>query len=708
MHARHSRWWTGLLVAAALAGCNGGRGSSGFDVNSENEAISRALASRECVDFQGLTICPANAEITPTPSPSATPPPSTTPSGLTPSPTPTRGTPTGTATPGGTPNIETTLGDATAIDCTQYAPGGSCAYTLTFTPHSFLPGTGFRVLARAVAPNGAWMLGTDPTASDDASDPTLQATLALTSTQGGPPAHVQFAILAFAGAAPTAPGQFTELRQTNAAFAFVTQMLVVNVVTAYPPLDAAPQISFFGLARADDVVLTPSTFDGSGRPIYIRASGDGIAVVVEARPGTTGVAVGTNAFSSSGGLPDLQIVVSRPLGNGISTGCDKAAGGVPAVDPPVFSSAPDIVDAINDLGCHVDDGAGNPTGRGVADACTIPNAVSAEYAFVNKASTVQFCLPIAQPWAFPSGDTVLAARVDDLHGQVSAPQEIVVRVQAPVSVATATRSPTPAGPRATGTATVATRPTGATATATAATPPTLAGATRTPAQPAASPTPSQTPTTTPPPPDVGPSITYMGLARSDDVVMSSTATDAFGRPVFVSHDNGVTLVVEARPGTLHFAVGLATFDPSGGLPDLQILVSAQLGDGSPEVCDKTLPHPGGVPATDPPVFSDAPAVTNAINDLGCRADDGTGQPLGRSLSFSACTIPNGVTGEYTFVHPESSAQYCVPIDRPWRFAPGDTIVAARVRDTGGTVGQPKEIVVRIVQPSETATPGATP
>jgi hypothetical protein len=467
----------------------------------------------------------------------------------------------------------------------------------------------------------------------------------------------------------------------------VTQVLAVNVVTAYPPLSAAPQISYFGLTRADDVVLNPSAFDADGRPIFIRSNGEGVFLIVEARPGTAGVPVGTAAFSVSGGLPDLQMLVSRPLGNGSTAVCDKTRpnlGGVPATNPPVFSNAPAVVDAINDLGCRVDDGAGNPAGRNAADACTIPNGPAGEYAFVNGASTVQFCLPIVLSWALPAGDTVVAARVRDVDGEVSLPQEIVVRVLSSAPTAAATRSPTPAPPHATPTATVTMLPSVATPTRKAA-PPT--------AVPSA-----QTPTTTPAPPDADPAVTYLGLARADGVVIGPTTTDANGRPVYLSSSYGMILVVEARPSITQVPVGQETFDPSGGLPDLQLLVSQPLGNGSPEVCDKTLPNPGGVPATATLAFSDLPAVINAMNDLGCRIDDGAGQPFGRVAALDACTV-NAVSREFGFVNASSTTQYCLPIDRAWGFAPGDTIVAARVRDSGGVVGLPTEIVVRVVPPS---------
>src|SRR5437879_3602759 len=140
MRTPHCRLWlAGLLFCGVIASCSGGgRGSSGFDVNAENAAIEEALTSRQCVDFQGLAICAANAAETPTPG--------------SPSPTPAAS------------SVDTALGNLLAIDCVQSTPG-SCTYTLTFTPHGFPPATTFRVLARAVPPEGPWVLGTDPVPS---------------------------------------------------------------------------------------------------------------------------------------------------------------------------------------------------------------------------------------------------------------------------------------------------------------------------------------------------------------------------------------------------------------------------------------------------------------------------------------------------------------------------------------------------------------
>jgi hypothetical protein len=63
------------------------------------------------------------------------------------------------------------------------------------------------------------------------------------------------------------------------------------------------------------------------------------------------------------------------------------------------------------------------------DACTRSDAPGGSgFGFVDRDSSVQFCLLIARPWAFPAGDTVVAARVRDTGGGLSDPVEIVVRV----------------------------------------------------------------------------------------------------------------------------------------------------------------------------------------------------------------------------------------------------------------------------------------
>lgn len=669
MRALRDFWLGMLLVAATLSACAGGRGSSGFDI-SENAAIGRVIDTQQCVDHLGLTICPADSAQTPgitaspTPTPSVTP---YTPTSATPTPTmsmsPTA-TPTPTRTPNLPPRVDTGLNDQTGIQCVQTVPGGPCSVPLSFSTEGFPPSATFRVAARAIDPTGLWQLASAPLPNNAAAGAMFTVTVVLAGPE--PPAQVQFAVLAFLNSPPSLPEEFQALGDTDAAYAFVTPTLLVDVDHRFPvptPTDTpvaegGPQITYFGVARADDFALDPSAFDRDGRPIYVRPTGQGMFLVIEAHPGTAGASIGPNGYDPAGGLPDVQFLVSRPLGDGSLAVC---SGGVPATDPLRFTDSLDVANAINDLGCRINDGAGNPLARTAPSlACTRSDAPGGfGYGFVDATTTIQYCLPVARMWSFPMGDTIVAARVRDSEGRVGLTQQIVVRVG-------------PAFPTAT------------------LTPPSIT-------TPTASPTTGSTPEpTVTAAPGSGPEITYIGIARSDYVPVTPTDLDSAGRPILDRIDgSGLVLVVEGRPGSEALPVGAKAFNPQGGAPDLQILVSRPLGDGSAAVCDKTRPSIGGVPATDPLVFSDAPAVLDAMNDLGCRVSNGAGDPVGVQASSDACTLPREPSGEFGFVDTRSTIQFCLPVAAAWPFPEGETIVVARLRDAGGVLGPPQEIVVRI-------------
>ncbi len=213
------------------------------------------------------------------------------------------------------------------------------------------------------------------------------------------------------------------------------------------------------------------------------------------------------------------------------------------------------------------------------------------------------------------------------------------------------------------------------------------------------PTNSPTPTVTP----IPPRITHLGVARGDDVPEAPTDVDPEGRLIYVRpQGQGMWIIVEAERGTLPIAV--EAYDQAGGLPGLQVLVSNPLGDGDPAVCDFDRFDPDsahGVPGTNPPAFSDAPAVVAAINDLGCRVDDGAGAPFARTKSADACTRSDTAPFGFGFVDPFSDVQFCLSVASKWAFPDGDTIVAARVRDVAGTVSTPREIVIRVGLPAAT-------
>ena len=457
------------------------------------------------------------------------------------------------------------------------------------------------------------------------------------------------------GPAPTVTPTITLTPRPTATVTRTPRPSHTPTVTATPAPPPGPgaNVSFIGLLAADDMPLQPAGFDEQGRAIYESRFGQGPSLVVEGMPGSNHKAVGFSAFEYDPGdpavLPDLQVLISRPLGNGSPEVCDNTVGnfgGIPAVNPPSYAETQPISNAINDLGCRFNNGANSPGGRGPQDACSLfPDG---DYHFINPRSTVQFCGRIATPFAFPQGDTIVTARLRDVAGIVGAAQQIVVRVN-PDLGGFPTRSPAPTS-----------RPT-------------------------------LTPTQVPP---LGPqgAITYFGISAADSSPVAASGTDAEGRDVYERRfGRGFSLVIEGKTvsGTGRPGLSAFNYDPEDPTlrPDLQVIVSRPLGDGSPTVCDNGNPTFGGVPAIDPPDFSELQAVSDAINDLGCRFDDGTGNPSGR-FEPDACTVFSD--GTYHFVANDSRVQYCAIIAGPFGFPRGDTIVSARI--AGGPV---KQIVVRV-------------
>ena len=217
---------------------------------------------------------------------------------------------------------------------------------------------------------------------------------------------------------------------TRSATATLTRTPTPSVTPTFPTI--GPTITYLGVARADGQVVQPLPDTApDGTPIFERQVASGFFIVVEAKPGPSNRPVGTTTFNSVAGdpnaLPNLQIVVSRPLGNGSQKVCDDqhsdTLGGVPAVDPPVFGGSQDAADAINDLACRFD------ARTSAGDACT--RNASEEAAFVKGPTRVQFCpeIGIGAEIAFPPGDTRVTARVTDVTGTPGMPAAIIIRVQ---------------------------------------------------------------------------------------------------------------------------------------------------------------------------------------------------------------------------------------------------------------------------------------
>lgn len=199
---------------------------------------------------------------------------------------------------------------------------------------------------------------------------------------------------------------------------------------------------------------------------------------------------------------------------------------------------------------------------------------------------------------------------------------------------------------------------------------------------------------------IGPRISYFGLARSDDSLVAASGTTPDGVPIFVrAAGSGFTLIVEGRPGDSGFEPGDSAFSFSvSSMPDLQILASQPLGNGSPDICDRSGSTAGGVPHVDPPTFTESLDVIAAVNDLACRFLNGAGVALGRRSSEDSCVEIPTDSGQFRFAGSGSTIQFCGLVDASYRFPEGDTRLTVRMRDILANVGIPAQIVVRVEPP----------
>ncbi len=200
--------------------------------------------------------------------------------------------------------------------------------------------------------------------------------------------------------------------------------------TPTPSEPIGPVITYFGLATASDLTIAPSGEVIDGVPVFTRPFGSGFSIIVEAGAGIAFRPVALTTFNALGS-PDFQIQVNRQLGNGTAEVCDDVPpilGGVPAIDPPVFSADPAVVDAINDLSCRFVDGQNRKVGRRCqGDPCLImPNG---SFGCAGVDSMVQFCGLMSQNLTFPDGDTLVSARARDTLGNFGPVAQIIVRIE---------------------------------------------------------------------------------------------------------------------------------------------------------------------------------------------------------------------------------------------------------------------------------------
>jgi hypothetical protein len=186
-----------------------------------------------------------------------------------------------------------------------------------------------------------------------------------------------------------------------------------------------PEVTAFGVARADGLITEPFAMTGDGIPAYSRPLPNGFLLYVEFKRPPDFRPIATSTLSADvDELPDFQIVADRPLGNGSETVCDdgpapdEMAGGVPAVANGDFESNPR---AVNDFSCRFDVRTLSGTGP-----CT-RNGFGADV-FESSASVIQFCAIIGSEVALPEGDTRFTVRGRDTLGRPGPPRSILIRV----------------------------------------------------------------------------------------------------------------------------------------------------------------------------------------------------------------------------------------------------------------------------------------
>jgi len=241
------------LLTAILSACAGGSGSSGF--LSESAVIQDVLDQGQCMDLDGLEICPAGTAAptstptiaTPLPFPTATPSPTVEEPHNTPTDQPTAApfntvTPTVTASPQGSPSppptasptattipgtgIDVVQPPAFAADCSALATASPCL-VLKFQTRGFPNGSLFYLASRAVDSDDAWQLSPSVLEGDiPASAPALDAAIPLppdanAGAEPGPGA--QIVVLAFFDEPSGLPSSVHRLADSGADQAFALE-----------------------------------------------------------------------------------------------------------------------------------------------------------------------------------------------------------------------------------------------------------------------------------------------------------------------------------------------------------------------------------------------------------------------------------------------------------------------------------------------------
>jgi len=264
-----------LAAMAAIAGCIGGSGSSGFDI-AEGLAIQRVVDLDTCEVFDSLTICPADtgpgsietpsavpttpASPTPSPAPSepslptatdvAIPAPSETPPGpadTTPTSSPPSAIPsstrlpsttetprpTDTPTPTAVPSMEIVTNrvsfDGEAPLCVTGDTPATCFVDFEFFALGFATDVAFRVASRPLGAEAPWLV-LDPIAGEFVGpSPIFVAPIPvdLSLATESPVERLQIVVLGFESDPGPVPQHVDRLSQTGADLAFAVEPLPI-------------------------------------------------------------------------------------------------------------------------------------------------------------------------------------------------------------------------------------------------------------------------------------------------------------------------------------------------------------------------------------------------------------------------------------------------------------------------------------------------
>jgi len=172
-----------------------------------------------------------------------------------------------------------------------------------------------------------------------------------------------------------------------------------------------PEVTFFGITRADGKAVDP-TKGADGIPTFKNFVGSGFQIVVEGKPGMSGVDVGRRVFAHSATdpkmRPDLEIQFDKPLGDGSEVVCDRLRpkiGGVPALNPTTWAETQKVTDALNDAGCRFEVFLESES------SCTLGK--NEDWQFREADTKIQFCMTVAKAWNIPVGDTIVSVRLRD-------------------------------------------------------------------------------------------------------------------------------------------------------------------------------------------------------------------------------------------------------------------------------------------------------